>query len=256
MSDLRVPSGPGLPEGLVVPAEELVERFSRSGSGGQSVNTTDSRVELVSRAVRRPSAPTPTERGEGRHPPRASPHRAPLAAAPQPGRGARAAGRRDRCRARPAAPAAGPDQAVEVLPPAPDGGQEAARPHQGAAWPGARLTAESARRSGRVATRSGRVATRSGRVVRRTRTRADSMRTSGDSARRRHDSAGGVGNSTFGGEAAEESAGEADEVLQRAPQARQHEDRPDRAEDDDVDRHRVRLLGELHALGAHPDVEE
>jgi ribosome-associated protein len=33
--------------GLVVPAEELVERFSRSsGPGGQSVNTTDSRVEL------------------------------------------------------------------------------------------------------------------------------------------------------------------------------------------------------------------
>jgi ribosome-associated protein len=34
-------------EGLVVPAGELVERFSRSsGPGGQSVNTTDSRVEL------------------------------------------------------------------------------------------------------------------------------------------------------------------------------------------------------------------
>ena len=45
--DLRVPPGPGLPEGLVVPAAELVERFSRSsGPGGQSVNTTDSRVEL------------------------------------------------------------------------------------------------------------------------------------------------------------------------------------------------------------------
>lgn len=45
--DLQVPSGPGLPEGLVVPAVELVERFSRSsGPGGQSVNTTDSRVEL------------------------------------------------------------------------------------------------------------------------------------------------------------------------------------------------------------------
>lgn len=45
--DLRVPSGPGLPVGLVVPATELVERFSRSsGPGGQSVNTTDSRVEL------------------------------------------------------------------------------------------------------------------------------------------------------------------------------------------------------------------
>ena len=45
--DLVVPAGPGLPDGLVVPATELVERFSRSsGPGGQSVNTTDSRVEL------------------------------------------------------------------------------------------------------------------------------------------------------------------------------------------------------------------
>ena len=47
MRDLLVPAGPGLPEGLVVPAVELVERFSKSpGPGGQSVNTTDSRVEL------------------------------------------------------------------------------------------------------------------------------------------------------------------------------------------------------------------
>jgi len=46
--DLAVPPGPGLPQGLVLPAGELVERFSRSaGPGGQSVNTTDSRVELV-----------------------------------------------------------------------------------------------------------------------------------------------------------------------------------------------------------------
>lgn len=45
--DLVVPPGPGFPRGLVVPAGELVERFSRSsGPGGQSVNTTDSRVEL------------------------------------------------------------------------------------------------------------------------------------------------------------------------------------------------------------------
>lgn len=45
--DLEVAAGPGLPSGLVVPAVELVERFSRSsGPGGQSVNTTDSRVEL------------------------------------------------------------------------------------------------------------------------------------------------------------------------------------------------------------------
>ena len=48
MTDLRVPPGPGLPEGLVIPETELVERFSRSsGPGGQSVNTTDTRVELV-----------------------------------------------------------------------------------------------------------------------------------------------------------------------------------------------------------------
>jgi len=37
----------GAPGGLVIPDAELVERFSRSsGPGGQSVNTTDSRVEL------------------------------------------------------------------------------------------------------------------------------------------------------------------------------------------------------------------
>lgn len=46
--DLDVPAGPGLPDGLVIPDVELVERFSRSpGPGGQSVNTTDTRVELV-----------------------------------------------------------------------------------------------------------------------------------------------------------------------------------------------------------------
>lgn len=46
--DLNVPPGPGLPGGLVIPDTELVERFSRSpGPGGQSVNTTDSRVELA-----------------------------------------------------------------------------------------------------------------------------------------------------------------------------------------------------------------
>lgn len=41
MDDLEVRPG------VVIPAVELVERFSRSsGPGGQSVNTTDSRVEL------------------------------------------------------------------------------------------------------------------------------------------------------------------------------------------------------------------
>ena len=45
---LRLRPGPGLPQGLVVPEGDLVERFSRSsGPGGQSVNTTDSRVEVV-----------------------------------------------------------------------------------------------------------------------------------------------------------------------------------------------------------------
>ena len=45
--DLVLRPGPGAPAGLVIPASELVERFSRSsGPGGQSVNTTDSRVEL------------------------------------------------------------------------------------------------------------------------------------------------------------------------------------------------------------------
>ncbi|MGY2873959.1 ribosome-associated protein [Marmoricola sp. URHA0025 HA25] len=45
--DLRVRPGPGVPGGLVIPGNELVEQFSRSsGPGGQSVNTADSRVEL------------------------------------------------------------------------------------------------------------------------------------------------------------------------------------------------------------------
>lgn len=45
--DLVVKSGPGLPDGLTVPAAELRERFSRSPApGGQSVNTSDTRVEL------------------------------------------------------------------------------------------------------------------------------------------------------------------------------------------------------------------
>lgn len=45
--ELRVSPGPGLPEGLTIPAGDLDERFSKSpGPGGQGVNTTDSRVEL------------------------------------------------------------------------------------------------------------------------------------------------------------------------------------------------------------------
>ena len=46
--DLELRSGPGIPDGLVVPAGEIVEQFSKSsGPGGQSVNTTDSRVEVA-----------------------------------------------------------------------------------------------------------------------------------------------------------------------------------------------------------------
>ncbi len=43
---------------LVIPAAEFRERFSRSsGPGGQSVNTTDSRVELSFDVARSPSLP-------------------------------------------------------------------------------------------------------------------------------------------------------------------------------------------------------
>ena len=46
-ADLVIAAGRFLPQGLIVPGAELVERFSRSsGPGGQGVNTTDSRVEL------------------------------------------------------------------------------------------------------------------------------------------------------------------------------------------------------------------
>ena len=57
--DLVVRAGPGLPLPLVIPGDELVERFSRaSGPGGQGVNTTDSRVELEFDVV---SSPTLSE---------------------------------------------------------------------------------------------------------------------------------------------------------------------------------------------------
>jgi ribosome-associated protein len=62
------PAGPAILDGmaddlrvnnwLVIPASELRERFSRSsGPGGQSVNTTDSRVELSFDVLRSPSLP-------------------------------------------------------------------------------------------------------------------------------------------------------------------------------------------------------
>jgi len=47
-SKLILRPGPGLPHGLSIPESDLEERFSRSsGPGGQSVNTTDSRVEVM-----------------------------------------------------------------------------------------------------------------------------------------------------------------------------------------------------------------
>ncbi len=46
--DLYVPPGPGIPRGARLAAADLDERFTKaSGPGGQGVNTTDSRVELV-----------------------------------------------------------------------------------------------------------------------------------------------------------------------------------------------------------------
>lgn len=47
MADVVLSPRRGLPDGLIIPDAELVERFSRSsGPGGQGVNTADSRVEL------------------------------------------------------------------------------------------------------------------------------------------------------------------------------------------------------------------
>lgn len=47
MKDLYVSAGPGIPNGLTIPAGDLTEHFTHaSGPGGQGVNTTDSRVQL------------------------------------------------------------------------------------------------------------------------------------------------------------------------------------------------------------------
>ncbi|MFV0535191.1 MAG: alternative ribosome rescue aminoacyl-tRNA hydrolase ArfB [Cumulibacter sp.] len=47
MDDLWIPPCPGAARGIVIPAAELHEVFSRSsGPGGQGVNTADSRVQL------------------------------------------------------------------------------------------------------------------------------------------------------------------------------------------------------------------
>lgn len=45
--DLHIHAAPGLPDGLTIRKEELVEHFSRStGPGGQGVDTTSAKVEL------------------------------------------------------------------------------------------------------------------------------------------------------------------------------------------------------------------
>lgn len=47
MKDLTIAPGPGIPDGMVIAAAHLTERFSKSsGPGGQGVNTTDSKVQL------------------------------------------------------------------------------------------------------------------------------------------------------------------------------------------------------------------
>ncbi len=47
MQDLTIAPGQGIPDGLVVAAADLSERFAKaSGPGGQGVNTTDSKVQL------------------------------------------------------------------------------------------------------------------------------------------------------------------------------------------------------------------
>lgn len=47
MFDVRIAPGPGVPDGVLISAAELTERYSHaSGPGGQGVNTADSRVQL------------------------------------------------------------------------------------------------------------------------------------------------------------------------------------------------------------------
>ncbi|EEI17686.1 alternative ribosome rescue aminoacyl-tRNA hydrolase ArfB [Corynebacterium lipophiloflavum] len=47
MNDLTIAPGPGIPDGAVIAAADLAERFAKSSSpGGQGVNTTDSKVQL------------------------------------------------------------------------------------------------------------------------------------------------------------------------------------------------------------------
>ena len=47
MKDLTIAPGPGIPDGAVIAAADLKERFVKaSGPDGQGVNTTDSKVQL------------------------------------------------------------------------------------------------------------------------------------------------------------------------------------------------------------------
>lgn len=47
VNDLTIAPGPGNPDGMVIAAADLTERFAKSsGPGGQGVNTTDSKVQL------------------------------------------------------------------------------------------------------------------------------------------------------------------------------------------------------------------
>jgi len=60
--DIVLAPSPGFRSGFVVPAAELIERFSRSsGPGGQGVNTTDSRVELRWQVLESPALATLSE---------------------------------------------------------------------------------------------------------------------------------------------------------------------------------------------------
>ena len=47
-AEVHLRPGPGIPGGLSIPESDLREQFSKSsGPGGQSVNTTDTRVEVT-----------------------------------------------------------------------------------------------------------------------------------------------------------------------------------------------------------------
>lgn len=47
MNDLTIAPGPGIPDGAVIAAADLAERFVKSSAPGvQGINTTDSKVQL------------------------------------------------------------------------------------------------------------------------------------------------------------------------------------------------------------------